>query len=116
MNQNIKSTIVKMTETELSETLSMINEEQRSRLKNKEKDDQIRLQNMSESDFIRGRVFGIKCNIRKAVVVKKDNKHLVTWRWVTSKSGEGTIDSVSDLMHWIAWIGEIELEHLEKTE
>lgn len=70
---------------------------------------------MSESDFIRGRVFGIKGNIRKGIVVKKGTRY-VTWRWTSSEPGEGTIDSINDLMHWITWLGGIELEHLTEAE
>lgn len=68
-----------------------------------------------ESDFVRGRVFGIKGNIRKGVVVKKEAM-LVTWRWVSSEPGEGTIDTISDLMYWIVWLGGIELEHLTEAD
>lgn len=80
-----------------------------------ETEDKKRLDNMSESDFIRGRVFGIKRNIRKGIVVKKEARY-VTWRWVSSEPGEGTIDNISDLMYWITWLGGIEPEHLTEAE
>ncbi len=110
-----RAIIAAMTDDELTRTLDMIYEEQGLRNKDKEAEDKIRLNNMSESDFVRGRVFGIKENIRKGIVVKKEARY-VTWRWVSSEPGDGTIDTISDLMYWITWLGGIEHEHLTEAE
>lgn len=110
-----RAIIAAMTDNELLATLDMIYEERGLRKKDKEAEDKKRLENMSEGDFIRGRVFGIKENIRKGIVVKKDARY-VNWRWVSSEPGEGTVDTISDLMYWITWLGGIELEHLTEAE
>lgn len=80
-----------------------------------EKEDATRLAEMSERDFVIGRVFGIKGNVRKGIVIKREGDSVV-WRWVTSEPRSGEFDLIKDMMDCIVWLGGIELENLNESE
>lgn len=63
--------------------------------------------------LVRGRVFGVNGNVRKAVVLKT-NKKIVTWSFLNSEeSGVDTIKAISDNSDWI---GDIDMGFLREVE
>jgi len=65
-------------------------------------------------DFIRGRTFGVRGNVRKAIVVKRDGEN-VWWTWISSVNDIGC-DSVADVIAACTWLGPIAYDLLKIVE
>lgn len=65
-------------------------------------------------DFVRGRTFGIRGNIRKAIVVRWDGIN-VWWTWISSVDDIGC-DPIADIIDACVWVGSIDYNLLEIVE
>ena len=66
-------------------------------------------------DFIQGTTFGIKGNIRKAIVLGV-NENMVKWTFVTSTHHPPAEDSVEELIKHCTGIGPIDVEWAKSLE
>ena len=69
---------------------------------------------MKMKDFVRGRTFGVRGNIRKAIVLKREDT-IVWWAWASSVDDCGW-DNVADVLAACNWIGPIDHDLLKIVE
>jgi len=64
--------------------------------------------------FVRGRTFGIRGNMRLAIVLDQQDDNIL-WTWACGGIGDGN-DSVADIVNACDWVGEIDMVLLKKVE
>lgn len=69
---------------------------------------------MKITDFVRGRTFGVRGNVRKAIVIKREYT-TIWWAWSSSVGAVGC-DNVADVLAACCWLGPIDHDLLKIVE
>jgi len=65
-------------------------------------------------DFVRGRRFGMRGNIGKAIIIERLENRAV-WTWVGTDN-DGGFSYVSDIADACDWLGDMDMELLKRVE
>lgn len=68
----------------------------------------------TKEDFVRGRTFGIRGNMRKAIILDQIGDKVV-WTWVGTNNDAGC-SYISDVIDVCNWFGNVETHLLESED